>query len=337
MKIAFEMQREVCVFAHPPGHGGAADELDDLLERRDSGAMSQARYLRALENLVSRHPWYVDGHAHLGNALHEQGRIERALESYTQGFSLCREVLPAGFEAFIEWDHHENRPFLRAALGMALCQLKLGRSGDGLSMLERMLAWNPDDHQGIRFILGSEYLRAGQDDKARSFFETEGSQYPPYCYEMALLLFRQEDFVTAATALRLGFVENGYIAEILCGSPDPLPMGIWHVHGFAMPRVAKDYVSDYGRMWRETPGAIPFLRWLHTHPRAIAERAEILRYGEEMLWERDADRRGFLFRSQSAAMRRVDDTLSREIVVERIDPHGQPVWPWLHAATSCRE
>ena len=263
--------------------------------------------------------------------------MEQALTSYTRGFSHCIDVLPSGFESFIEWGHLENRPFLRAAHGVALCQLKLGRSADGVTTLERMLAWNPDDHQGVRYVLGSEYLRAGQEDRAWSFFETEASQYPPYRYEMALLLFRREDHVAAATALRRGFVESGYIAEILCGNPEPPPMGIWHGDGFSMPRTAKDYVSDYGRLWRETPGAVAFLRWLHTHPRAMVERAEILCYAEEVMWERDGERRVFLSQGKRAAMRRIDDALSREIVVERIDPHGRSVLPWLYAATACLE
>ena len=337
MTMAFEMHGDVCVFTHPPGYEGAVDTLDELLARRDAGTLSQTRYRRGLEDLVSRHPWFVDGHAHLGNALHEQGRLEQALTSYTRGFSLCFDVLPSGFESFIEWGHLENRPFMRAAHGVALCQLKLGRSGEGISMLERMLAWNPDDHQGVRYVLGSEYLRAGHEDKAWSFFETEASQYPPYRYEMALLLFRREDHAAAATALRLGFVENGYIAEILCGSPEPLPIGIWHGDGFSMPRTAQDYVSDYGRLWRETPGAVAFLRWLHTHPRMMAERAEILRYAEEIMWERDAERRVFLLQTQRAAIGRIDDALSKEIVVERIDPRGHAVLPWLYAATACLE
>ena len=201
-------------------------------------------------------------------------------------------------------------------------------------MLERMLVWNPGDNQGIRFIIGSEYLRAGLDGNALSFIETEAPQYPPYRYELALLRFRREDYVAAATSLRLGFVENGYIAEILCDSPDPLPMGIWHGHGDRMPQAAKDYASEYGRLWRETPGAIAFFRWLHTHPRVMAERANILHYDEE-LWERDAARRVFLSRTQSAAIGRIDDALSEEIVVERTDQYGQTVWPWLHAAKRC--
>ena len=335
MTLAFELHGDGCVFAHPSQYDRAADELDLLLERRDAGALSKMRYRRALEELVSRHPWFVDGHAHLGNALYGEGRFEQALDAYGRGFSLCMEVLPSGFEAVIEWGHLENRPFLRAAHGMTLCQLKLGRTEEGLSMLERMLAWNPGDHQGVRFIIGSEYLRAGLDGNARSFFETEASQYPPYRYELALLLLRKEHHVAAATSLRLGFVENGYIAEILCGNPDPLPAGIWHGHGDRMPQAAKDHVCEYGGLWRETPGAIAFLRWLHTHPRVMAERAAILGYDEETLWERDAARRVFLFRTRSAAACRIDDALSEEIVVERLDRHGRTVWPWLHAAAAC--
>ena len=335
MRIAFDMHDDVCVFAHPPGYDEAVDELDHLLERRNFGTLSEVHYRRALEELVARHPWFVDGHAHLGNRLYREGRFEQALDTYTRGFSLCMEALPSGFEAPIGWIHLENRPFLRAAHGVALCQFKLGRTEDGLSMLERMLAWNPGDNQGVRFIVGSEYLRAGQDGNALPFFEAEAPHYPPYRYELALLRFRRESYVTAATSLRLGFVENGYIAEILCGNPDPLPIGIWHGHGDRMPQTAKDHVSDYGRLWRETPGAIAFLRWLHTHPLIMKERADILRYDEETLWERDAERRVFLSRTQGAARRRIDDELSEEIVVERIDRYGQLVWPWLHASAAC--
>lgn len=88
------------------------------------------------------------------------------------------------------------------------------------------------------------------------------------------------------------------------------------------------------RLWRETLGAIAFLRWLHTHPSAMAERAEILKYDEAILWERNANRRTSLWRTRSAATRQIDDALSRDIAVECIDPHGRAALPWLHAANA---
>ena len=331
MTITFEMRDDVCVFVYPKRHGDAVAQLDALLERRDSGVVPQTRYLRALEKLAADNPWFIDGHAHIGTALYEQGRFDRALAAYRRGYSLGTDVLPAGFQAFVEWNYLENRPFLRAAHGVALCQLKLGRSGDALSTMEKMLAWNPDDNQGIRYIIGSEYLRAGHEEEARSFFETEAAGYPPYRYELALLLLRRGMHATAATSLRLGFVENPYIPEVLCGNPDPLPVGISHHTNLAMPELAKDYASDYGGLWRDTPHAIAFLRWLHSHPRAMAERAAFLDCSEALLWERDSKRRASLLEMRRAIYHRIDDALSKEIVVGREDPDGRAVSPWLYS------
>lgn len=331
MTIALEIEGDVAVFDHPPGYGEVVEKLDGLLDGRRAGRIPNAGYVRALEDLVARHPWFIDGHAHLGNALYGQGRIGRALKCYERGYALGAELLPAGFEAFIEWRHLENRPFLRAAHGLVLCHLRLRRREEALAVMEKMLAWNPGDNQGIRFMIGSEYLRAGEERKAASFFVTEAAGHPPYRYELALLLLRQGRRVEAATSLRLGFVENGYIAEILCGNPDPMPIGIWHGFGPAGPDEAKDYASRYSGLWRRTPEAIAFLRWLHTHPRVLFERAAVLEWSEALLWEHDPERRRGILKGETAELGRIDDGLSREIVVDRADRHGRMVSPWLYS------
>lgn len=332
MTITIEMHEDVAIFRYPPEYDRVVDEFDALLERQRVSQLDEDRYFSALEDLVARYPWFIDGHAHLGNALFHRRDFERALEAYERGYSLGTDALPAGFEEFIEWRHFENRPFMRAALGVARCQVRLGRTTEGISMMEKMLTWNPDDDQGIRFVIGSEYLRTGQEDSARSFFETEAG-YPPYRYEMALLLLRQGRHAEAATSLRLGFVENGYIAEILCGNPNPLPIGIWHDTGWAEPALAMKYVLDYGKLWHATPDAVAFLRWLHTHPKVMVERAGVLHWRETLLWEHDSARRISIMEREDAAWKCIDDRLSREIVAERTDGHGRAVLPWLHSPT----
>ena len=329
MTIAIDMKGDVAVFRYPPGYAGVVDEFESLLDRRETGGLTEDRYVRALEALVARQPWFIDGHAHIGNSLYDRGEFERALEAYERGYSLGAAALPAGFEEFIEWRYDENRPFLRAAHGLALCQLRLGRSGDGISTMEKMLAWNPDDDQAVRLVIGSEYLRAGRHERARSFFETEAG-YPPYRYEMALLLLRQGQHTEAANWLRHGFVENGYIAEILCGNPHPLPVGAWQGTGWTDPDLAARYVLDYGKLWQATPDAVAFLRWLHTHPKVMVERAGVLHWQEVLLWEKDADRREWIADQAAAAEAQIDDRLSEEIVVERTDRHGRAVLPWLY-------
>ena len=199
--------------------------------------------------------------------------------------------------------------------------------------MEKMLAWNPGDNQGIRYLIGSAYLRAGEPDKARAFLAAEDNDFPPSRYELALLHLREEDFRAAATSLRLGFVENGYIAEMLCGMPHPLPMTIWHGSNFAEPELARDYALQYGDLWHRTPGAVAFLRWLHTHPAVMAERAAILECWETLLWEHDIERRRAILDRQQALVDGIDDRLSAEIAVERIDRLGDPVRPWLYRAS----
>ena len=329
MTIELELREDTAIFRHPPDYDRVAGELDGLLDLRDRGELSEAGYMRGLEELVARHPWFIDGHAHLGNALFRQGRTEPALEAYLRGYSLGADLLTPDMQELVEWRHLENRPFLRAAHGAALCYPELGRRREAISVMERILLWNPDDNQGIRFLIGSEYLREGQAERAETFFESEAPGYPPYRYEKALLLLRQGRHVAAATSLRRGFVENGYVAEILCGNPDPSPIGVWHGWGFAEPELAKEYADSYGALWHGTPEAVSFLRWLHMHPAIMSERAAILEWDERLLWEFDEERRDTIWRMREEALGRIDDALSKEVVHDRRDRRGNAVSPWL--------
>ena len=329
--IALEIRDDGAAFRHPESHDEAARELDDLLDGSDAGRAAPARYLAELRDIVARHPEFVDGHAHLGIAMSERGETERALDAFMRGFTLGEGAIPSGFDGTIEWGCLENRPFLRAAHGVAACRSQLGRTRQALALMEKMLAWNPDDNQGIRYTIGSEYLRAGKPGEARAVFEAEGPHYPPYRYELALLLLRKGSHKAAVTSLRHGFVENGYVAEILCGNPDPTPLAVWRGSSFADPDLAQDYVSRYGDLWHRTRGALAFLRWLHTHPKVMAERAAVLEWREALLRERDYELRGRIIEREEAAARRIDDGLSEEIVVTRTDRSGRPVLPWLHS------
>ena len=139
--------------------------------------------------------------------------------------------------------------------------------------MEQLLQWNPNDNQGVRLIIGSEYLRAGDRAMAGKVLREHADEYPPYRYELGLLHLQKQKWAEAATSLRHGFVNNPYIPEILCGNPAPMPLRIWEGSNWQGAETAREYVGEYGELWRWTADALEFLRWLHTHPRVMAERA----------------------------------------------------------------
>ena len=329
MTIALKIGEDGAVFQHPDRYDDVVREFDNLLDENDAGRLSPTRYRARLQDLVGRHPWFIDGHAHLGMALLDHDKPKRALDACLRGFVLGEAVIPSNYQKVIEWAWLENRPFLRAARGAVLCHLRLGQNRKAIALMEKMLGWNPGDNQGIRFVIGAEYLRVGERDKASVVFKSEAANYPPYRYELALLLLREGKNPEAATSLRHGFVENCYIAEILCGTPDPLPLAIWHGSNFAEPELARDYTWRYGDLWDRTPGAVEFLRWLYNHPKVMAERAAVFECKEALLWEHDIERRRRIIDKETAAVERIDGRLSAEVVVERTDRYGNLAYPWL--------
>ncbi|WP_026986137.1 tetratricopeptide repeat protein [Fodinicurvata fenggangensis] len=304
------------IFQYGDAHDDILEELYEALDRRDGGNVTLSEYTATLKDIAERHPHFIDAHTHLGYVLLERGKPKLALQACLRGIELGEGAIPPGFAGTIEWGFLENRPFLRAAHGAILCHLELGQRRKALALMEKVLAWNPNDNQGIRYLVGPEYLRTGETEKARTILEAEAAHYPPYHYELGLLHFREDSLVSAVTSLRRGFTANVYIAEILNGNPDPTPRDIWHGTNFAEPELAHEYVGQCRQLWLDTPEAIAFLRWLYTHPKIRAEDAALTEIGEALLSERNFEERNALLDREASALASIDDQLSRELVTE---------------------
>ena len=335
MRLSLEFLEDTARFRHPPEHETCEEEFDRLLADRNAGRIGEKRYVGGLQDIAGRHPWFIDAHAHLGNVLLNGRKPERALEAYLKGLALGEAAIPPGYAGLIEWTPLENRPFFRAAHGAGLCRLHLRQWNEAIELMDTMLVRDPGDNLGIRHLLGSAFLRAGRRDEARALLLEFRGEEPSLHYELALLRWLEGQLPATATSLRHGFVANGYIAEMICGTPDPLPIAIWHRTSFAGPDCARDYVDMFGELWKDTPEAVAFVRWLHTHPEVMAERAAILACDEELLWERDVGKRGRIADRRDILALAIDGSLSDRIVARRTDRDGNKVWPWLHAA-SCR-
>lgn len=318
----------VFVFPDTPFDGLVA-EFDGLLEARERGTLSDKAYMAGLDRLILEEPDFIDAHAHLAYAWIEQGKPKKALDASLAGLVRANRLIPEGFTGRIAWGHLENRPYLRAMHGAVLGYVRLRRHKEAAVLIERMLAFNPDDNQGVRYLLGSELIRAGEQERARAVIEADCQNYPPYQYELALLHLQAGRWVEAATALRRGFCANPYIAEVLCGTPDPMPLAIWHGNNFAEPETARDYVASYGALWLRRPDFTAFVRWLFQHSRVQLERAGVLACREELQWEPEFKARGAVVDRLERLEAAVDDALSRELVVQRADRKGRLIWPWM--------
>lgn len=148
----------VCAEFDPIAWGSFPEEDDDdfddnatcrAADLSEAGDVDGAREL--LMDTLLRDLRCIDAHAHLGNLAFDRSP-RRAHLHYEVGVGIAELSLPSGFDGVILWDSIYNRPYLRALHGKGLCLWRLGQFERALEVFERILAFNPNDNQGVRFI-----------------------------------------------------------------------------------------------------------------------------------------------------------------------------------------
>lgn len=149
------------------------EDFEDALETLRSGQHETAAHL--LRAFIKRFPYHIDSYHHLGIIETDLGHRGRALKYFEMGYRIGLRSVPEDFSGRLPWIHLENRPFLRAAHGFGLALERERRHLEAVDVYEQILALNPDDNQGIRYLLPSLYLEAGAPQKARAALEQHGA------------------------------------------------------------------------------------------------------------------------------------------------------------------
>jgi len=189
---------------------------------------------------------------------------EEARDFYARGVEAGELALgPEGFAEYAGhfWGFLETRPYMRARVGLALTLLKLGDEDGAMGHFRDMLRLNPNDNQGIRYLLAGCLLRRGKHAALKELlasYEGEGSAF--WLYTWALLAFRNggEDDKQAAKLAREAWVANEHVPGILAGTRPPAPSKEGYVT-MGGPDEATDYVTECGLAWHRTPGAVAWL------------------------------------------------------------------------------
>ena len=189
---------------------------------------------------------------------------EEARDFYARGVEAGELAL--GSEGFAEYSGHfwgflETRPYMRARVGLALTLLKVGDEDDAISHFRDMLRLNPNDNQGIRYLLAGCLLRRGEYAALKELlasYEGEGSAF--WLYTGALLALREggEDDKRAVKLARDAWRANEHVPGILAGNKPPVPSAEGYVT-MGGPDEATDYVTQCGAVWHRTPGAVAWL------------------------------------------------------------------------------
>jgi len=196
-------------------------------------------------------------------AEHAPSRKER-LRLYEQGVAAGERALgPETFqqEAGHFWGLLDTRPYMRARLGLAHSLWTAGRRDEAVQHLQDMLRLNPDDNQGVRYTLAGFLLFLDRDDDLAHLFQ----QYPvegsaAWAYTKALLAFRhQGDTPENRQLLKQAKTTNKHVPDYLLGLKFP-PSERPDYYSPGDENEALNYVGSFMAGWKDTPGAIAWLR-----------------------------------------------------------------------------
>ncbi len=190
--------------------------------------------------------------------------LEEARDLYEQGVKAGERAI--GPRMFAEdaghfWGILETRPYMRARLGLAQCLWSLGERRQAIEHYTDMLRLNPNDNQGIRYILANCLLEEGLDGDLSELLEQyEDDGAAALLYSRALWLFRQEGASERANrCLKEALEQNQFVPSYLLGEKR-LPRYLPEYIGFGDENEAVAYAADAIKAWRKTEGALEWLR-----------------------------------------------------------------------------
>ena len=253
--------------------GGSVDDAvskaqDIMYDAWD--ADSKARRVALAKKALKVSPLCADAYVLLAQEI--AGHLDEEIELYQKGVDAGERVL--GAAAFRDdvghfWGLLETRPYMRARCGLALALWQKGEQEAAIAHVQDMLRLNPNDNQGIRYILLAWFLARGRQDGIASLMRRyKGDSAPQWRYTEALLEFRRVgDADTSRKRLAAAVRGNPHIPAYLLGKALPRSAPAYLTVGGEDE--AREFARAYLASWRDTPGALEWLA-VQTGPRGAA-------------------------------------------------------------------
>src|SRR6516225_5364595 len=191
--------------------------------------------------------------------------IEEARDYYAKGVEAGELALgPRGFKEYAGhfWGFLETRPYMRARAGLASTLVQLGEVEGALAHYRDMLKLNPNDNQGIRYVLAGCLLRQDNYSALKELLAVHEGDGAFWLYTRALVAFR-ESGEQAAALVKNAWSANEHVPAILAGTKPAVSLDDGYIT-MGGPDEATYYVTECGAAWHRTPGAVAWLTKLAT-------------------------------------------------------------------------
>jgi len=159
------------------------------------------------------------------------------------------------------WGLIETRPYMRAREMLASCLWRLGDREAAIAHYRELLRLNPNDNQGIRYLLARCFLETGQDEELTRLLASYADDASAvWMYTAVLLAFRQKGATVAnEKKLAKALEANPFVPDYLLGRRR-LPRRMPDLIGMGDESEAVDYAAAHKVLWEQTPGALDWLR-----------------------------------------------------------------------------
>jgi tetratricopeptide (TPR) repeat protein len=190
----------------------------------------------------------------------QAGTLDEEIEHSLRGLEAAERTLGSAY--FAEnaghfWGMTETRPYMRARFALAESLTSAGRIDEAITHYQELLRLNPNDNQGVRYVLLPKLLAFGRDVDAARLLKEYDEESANWAYARALLAFRLSGRSAPANReLRDAIRTNLHVPELLC-SEETIPQPPHYALGsFEEACVA---VEELRPAYQATPGSLDWV------------------------------------------------------------------------------
>lgn len=219
---------------------------------------SRQKCLTLARKALGISPYCADAY----NLLAEKSQsFEERQDLYEQGVKTGHIALGDSFfkkQAGHFWGYLETRPYMRALAGLSECLRKNGLRQEAIANYKELLRLNPNDNQGIRYILINCLLAEEMNDEAEELLSVYREPSCTMLYSAALLSFRKLGYGNADNFLKEAILSNPHVPPYLL-ELKLIPWSLPAYYSQGSVEEAIIYAADACAVWKKTPGALAWL------------------------------------------------------------------------------